>query len=145
MSLDVRSDDTSRGHVVLLDDVPVSSDAVLTTPVLAVDNPRARPLLALHRNVWRGDTTLAADTLIAEAALTITLDRLTTAAALRRLLASVGVQAEDPALALSSLAAFEAGPADFADYFILESARRGSTRPLRTFDERLSKAGTKPV
>jgi predicted nucleic-acid-binding protein len=73
-------------------------------------------------------------------------ERPTTAAALRRLLATVGVHAEDPALALSSLEAFESGPADFADYFILEAARRGSALPLRTFDERLSKAaGTRLV
>jgi AraC-like DNA-binding protein len=77
MSLDVRSDDTSCGDVVLLDDVPASSDAVLMSPVLSVDDRRARPLLALHQNVWHADTTLAADTLIAEAA--FALARLTTA------------------------------------------------------------------
>jgi AraC-like DNA-binding protein len=76
MSLDVRSEDSSRGHVVLLDEVPTPPDAVLTTPVLSIDDLRARPLLALHQNVWSADSTLAADTLIAEAALAIA--RLTT-------------------------------------------------------------------
>jgi AraC-like DNA-binding protein len=44
---------------------------ILTTPVLPVADPRARPLIALHQTVWHADTTLAADTLIAEAALAI--------------------------------------------------------------------------
>jgi len=44
---------------------------------------------------------------------------------------------EDGATARLALAAFEAGSADFADYFILESARRGGILPLHTFDERL--------
>ena len=42
--------------------------------------------------------------------------------------------------ALRALAAFEAGAADFADYFILESARRDGALPLHTFDERLSRS-----
>jgi predicted nucleic-acid-binding protein len=73
-------------------------------------------------------------------------DRKTTAAALRRLLAIDGVHVEDEATARLALAAFEAGAADFADYFILESARRGGALPLHTFDERLSRSdGTKLV
>jgi predicted nucleic-acid-binding protein len=67
-------------------------------------------------------------------------DRPTIAMALRRLLATAGVQIEDQATTLLALAAFEAGSADFADYFILESARRGGALPLLTFDERLSRA-----
>lgn len=67
-------------------------------------------------------------------------DRSTIAAALRRLLATDGVQVEDHATTLLALGAFEAGAADFADYFILESARRGSALPLRTFDERLGRS-----
>jgi predicted nucleic-acid-binding protein len=66
-------------------------------------------------------------------------DRATTAAALRRLLATTGVRVEDAATTLLALAAFEMGSADFADYFILESARRSGALPLRTFDERLSR------
>jgi predicted nucleic-acid-binding protein len=68
-------------------------------------------------------------------------DRATTAATLRRLIATDGVYVEDDATTRLALAAFEAGTADFADYFILESARRGGALPLYTFDERLSKAG----
>lgn len=67
-------------------------------------------------------------------------DRTTTAATLRRLLATDGVYVEDDATVRFALAAFEAGTADFADYFILESARRDGALPLHTFDERLGKA-----
>jgi predicted nucleic-acid-binding protein len=67
-------------------------------------------------------------------------DRPTVAATLRNLIAIEGVHLEDDATTRLALAAFEDGSADFADYFILESARRGGALPLRTFDERLSKA-----
>ena len=67
-------------------------------------------------------------------------DRATIAAALRRLIAIDGVHVEDDAMMRLALAAFEAGSADFADYFILESARRCDALPLHTFDERLSSA-----
>jgi len=74
------------------------------------------------------------------------LDRATAAATLRGLSAIEGVHVEDEAATRAALAAFEAGPADFADYLILESARRRSAIPLHTFDERLSRAaGTKLV
>ena len=67
-------------------------------------------------------------------------DRATTAAALQRLIAIDGVHVEDEATTRLALAAFEAGSADFADYFILESARRGGALPLHTFDDRVSRA-----
>jgi len=66
-------------------------------------------------------------------------DRATTAATLHRLIAIDGVRVEDEAATRLALAAFEAGSADFADYFILESARRNGALPLHTFDERLSR------
>ena len=67
-------------------------------------------------------------------------DRATTAATLGRLIAIDGVYVEDDATTHLALAAFESGAADFADYFILESARRDDALPLHTFDERLGKA-----
>jgi predicted nucleic-acid-binding protein len=67
-------------------------------------------------------------------------DRATTAASLRRLMDTDGVQVEDGPTTRLALAAFEAGAADFADYFILESARRDGALPLHTFDERLSRS-----
>jgi predicted nucleic-acid-binding protein len=67
-------------------------------------------------------------------------DRATAAASLRRLMDTDGVQAEDGPTTRLALAAFGAGAADFADYFILESARRDGALPLHTFDERLSRS-----
>jgi predicted nucleic-acid-binding protein len=65
-------------------------------------------------------------------------DRATIAAALRRLHASEGVRVGDEATVLRALSEFEVGSADFADYFILESARGANALPLHTFDERLA-------
>jgi predicted nucleic-acid-binding protein len=67
-------------------------------------------------------------------------DRAATVVALRGLIDIDGVHVEDEAATHAALAAFEAGPADFADYLILESARRRSAIPLHTFDERLGRA-----
>jgi predicted nucleic-acid-binding protein len=50
------------------------------------------------------------------------------------------VQVENGPTTHLALAAFEAGAADFAAYFILESARRDGALPLHTFDERLSRS-----
>jgi predicted nucleic-acid-binding protein len=66
-------------------------------------------------------------------------DRATIAAALYRLIAIDGVHVEDDATTRLALASFETGSADFADYLILESARRDGALPLHTFDERLSR------
>ena len=66
-------------------------------------------------------------------------DRATTAATLRRLVAIDGVYVEEDSTTRLALAAFEAGSADFADYFILESARWRGALPVHTFDERLGK------
>ena len=67
-------------------------------------------------------------------------DRATTVATLRRLIAIDGVHVEDEVTTRLALDAFEAGSADFADYLILESARRGDALPLHTFDERLGRS-----
>ena len=67
-------------------------------------------------------------------------DRATIATTLRRLIAIDGVHVEDDPTTQLALAAFESGAADFADYFILESARRDGSLPFHTFDERLGKA-----
>ncbi|HTA89183.1 MAG TPA: PIN domain-containing protein [Polyangiaceae bacterium] len=66
-------------------------------------------------------------------------DRAASAASLRRLIDTDGVRVEDGATTRLALAAFEAGAEDFADHFILESARRDGALPLHTFDERLSR------
>jgi predicted nucleic-acid-binding protein len=56
------------------------------------------------------------------------------------LLHTEGVVVEEQQLAQSALTSFEAGTADFADYVILESARRANALPLWTFDEKLLRA-----
>jgi predicted nucleic-acid-binding protein len=69
-----------------------------------------------------------------------TFDRAAIATALRRLVRAEGVIAEDEAATLRALAAFETGPADLSDYFILDTARRAEALPLWTFDEQLARA-----
>jgi predicted nucleic-acid-binding protein len=73
-------------------------------------------------------------------------DRATIAETLRRLVGAEGVIAEDEPVVLRALGAFEAGPADFSDYLILDVADRAQALPLWTFDERLARAsGAKQV
>jgi predicted nucleic-acid-binding protein len=67
-------------------------------------------------------------------------DRATIAGALRKLVGSAGVTVEDEARVRRAIASFEAGPADFSDYFILESSREASALPVLTFDERFARA-----
>ena len=66
-------------------------------------------------------------------------DRAAIAAALRRLTSSTGVTVEHDAIVRRAIDAFEAGPADFSDYFILESSRAASALPVLTFDERFAR------
>ena len=67
-------------------------------------------------------------------------DRATMVTALRRLLSVEGVVVEDETATMRGLDAFEAGPADFSDYMILEAASRENALPLWTFDANLSRA-----
>lgn len=67
-------------------------------------------------------------------------DRVAIVTALRRLLAAEGVKVENEAATLRALAAFEAGPADFSDYFVLDATRCAQALPLWTFDEQLARA-----
>ena len=67
-------------------------------------------------------------------------DRATIVAALRRLVASEGVTVEHDAWVGRAIAAYEAGPADFSDYFILESSREANALPVLTFDERFARS-----
>jgi predicted nucleic-acid-binding protein len=59
---------------------------------------------------------------------------------LRRLLGSQGVTVERESIVLAALRQYESGTADFSDYVILESARRGDALPVRTFDERFARS-----
>ena len=66
-------------------------------------------------------------------------DRAAIAAALRRLVDSAGVTVEHDATVRRAIAAFEAGPADFSDYFIRESSREAGALPVLTFDEHFAR------
>lgn len=57
---------------------------------------------------------------------------------LQWLLAIEGLTVESDSEVRAALAAFETGPADFADYLILESARTARGIPLWTFDKNLA-------
>jgi predicted nucleic-acid-binding protein len=102
-----------------------------------------RAELVFRRAIARGGAWLSS-VVLAEVAWVLRVsykfDRATIAATLRRLIATDGVHVEDEVTARLGLTAFEAGSADFADYLILESARRAGALPLHTFDERLSRA-----
>lgn len=65
-------------------------------------------------------------------------DNQTTARALQRLLAVDGVRIEDERVVRQALTLFEGGPADFADYVILESARQDGALPVITFDRKFA-------
>lgn len=61
-------------------------------------------------------------------------DRTAIAAALRRFIGTAGVTVEHNAIVRRAIDAFEAGPADFSDYFIRESSREANALPVLTFD-----------
>lgn len=96
-----------------------------------------RDLVATH-GVWIASVVLVEASWVLRVA--YKLDRATVATAIRRLVSTSGVHVEDAATTQLALAGFEGGSADFSDYFIIESARRGNALPLHTFDERLGRA-----
>ncbi len=67
-------------------------------------------------------------------------DRAAITTALRRLVSTAGVTVEREAIVHRAIDAFEAGPADFSDYFILESSREANALPVITFDERFARS-----
>jgi predicted nucleic-acid-binding protein len=66
-------------------------------------------------------------------------DRAAIVAALRKLVGATGVTVEHDAIVRRAIAAFEAGPADFSDYFIRESSREANALPVLTFDDRFAR------
>ena len=53
---------------------------------------------------------------------------------------TAGVTVEHEACVRRAITDFEAGPADFSDYFIRESSREASALPVLTFDERFARS-----
>lgn len=117
---------------------------VIVRLVVRDDEEQYRRAEAVFRRVTAGPGAWLSSVVLAEVAWVLRVaykfDRATTAAALQRLIAIDGVHVEDEATTRLALAAFEAGSADFADYFILESARRDGAIPVHTFDETLSRS-----
>lgn len=66
-------------------------------------------------------------------------ERAAIVAALQRLMDSQGVTIEEEHRVRRALARFEAGPADFSDYLVLEAARDVTALPVITFDERFAR------
>lgn len=65
-------------------------------------------------------------------------DRAAITGALRRLVGTVGVTVERDVIVRRAIDAYEAGSADFSDYFILESSREAGALPVLTFDKRFA-------
>ena len=66
-------------------------------------------------------------------------DRPAIAGALRRLLDLEGVFPADADAIERAMSRFQAGPADFSDYLILDAARDAGAVPVRTFDGRFAR------
>lgn len=66
-------------------------------------------------------------------------DRAAITAALRRFVGTAGVTVEHEAIVRRTIDAFEAGSADFADYFIRESSRESGALPVLTFDKHFAR------
>ncbi len=66
-------------------------------------------------------------------------DRVTIAAALRKLVGTEGVTIEHDAIVRRAILEYEAGSADFSDYVIRESSREAAALPVLTFDERFAR------
>lgn len=99
---------------------------------------RAEALLRQPGGVWIALVALVETVWVLRSAYKF--ERSAIARVVKALLQTEGVVVEDEQLAQSALTSFEAGTADFADYVILESARRANALPLWTFDEKLLRA-----
>lgn len=114
---------------------------VLVRLLVRDDEEQARRAEAVFRRAldadgsWIGHVVLVETVWILRSAYKF--DRTAIVAVLRILVATEGVVIQEESLVSSALVAFEAGKADFADYLILESARRAKALPLWTFDEKL--------
>jgi predicted nucleic-acid-binding protein len=127
----------------------LDTNVVVRLLVLDDENQCRRAEQILRRAVAAGGAWVATIVLVETAWVlraAYKFDRATTAAALRRLLSVEGVRVEEEVAVLRGLDAFEAGPADFSDYLILEAASRAGALPLWTFDDKLAHAeGAAPV
>jgi predicted nucleic-acid-binding protein len=121
-----------------------SFDTNVAVRLLVEDDPAQcdRAVRAFRRAVANGGVFFTA-TVLVEVAWVLRVackqDRATIAAALRKLVDAEGVTIEHDGIVRRAIVAFEAGPADFSDYFIRESSREASALPVLTFDERFAR------
>jgi predicted nucleic-acid-binding protein len=124
----VKSFDTNVAVRLLVDDDPVQC---------------ARAERAFRRAIDEGGAFFSATVLVEVAwvlRVACKLDRAAIASALRKLITATGVTVEHEEIVRRALEAFEAGTADFSDYFILESSRDAGASPVLTFDENFARA-----
>ncbi len=117
-----------------------SFDTNVVVRVLVEDDPDQCERAALAwRHALAGGGVFLSATVLVEVVWVLhgafKLDRATIAGALRRLLDSEGVTVEHDLIARAAVDAYEAGPADFADYVILAASRRADALPVMTFDQ----------
>lgn len=122
-----------------------SFDTNVVVRLVVEDDPGQceRAAIAFRRAVSEGGVFFSS-TVLVEVAWVLRVackqDRATIAAALRRLVDSAGVTVEHDANVRRAIIAFEAGQADFSDYFIHESSREAGALPVLTFDERFARS-----
>jgi predicted nucleic-acid-binding protein len=124
----VKSFDTNVAVRLLVDDDPVQC---------------ARAERAFRRASDEGGAFFSATVLVEVAwvlRVACKLDRAAIASALRKLITATGMTVEHEEIVRRALEAFEAGTADFSDYFILESSRDAGASPVLTFDENFARA-----
>lgn len=122
-----------------------SFDTNVVVRLLVEDDPAQceRAGRAFRQAITEGGAFLSATVLVEVAWVLRTaykMDRAAIAAALRNLVDTVGVTIEHDVVVRRAIAAFEAGEADFSDYFILETSREANALPVLTFDERFARA-----
>ena len=121
-----------------------SFDTNVAVRLVIEDDPEQceRAGIAFRRAVSEGGVFFSA-TVLVEVAWVLRVackqDRAAIAAALRRLVSSAGVTVEHDPIVRRAIIAFEAGPADFSDYFIRESSREANALPVLTFDARFAR------
>ncbi len=120
-----------------------SFDTNVAVRLLVLDDPEQceRAAQAFRQAVAEGGAFLSSTVLVeVEWVLRVAYkqDRTAISAALRRFVGTAGVTIEHESIVRRAIDAFEAGPADFSDYFIRESSREADALPVLTFDKRFA-------
>lgn len=123
----------------------LAADTNVVVRLLVGDDPAQQQavLVRLQRARAAGDSVLLGAVVLAEVAWVLDraygYARAQITAALRGLLATPPFVVKERAEVLAAITEYEKGPADFADYLILSSARAEGCSKLLTFDRKLLK------